>query len=521
MPAYTEQDLQSAIEAVENGSSQYEASKQYRIPRSTLQNRLRGGNSRKDVSHDRQKLSATEEASLANWARIQYAFGLPLTHRQLRLAAQRLLAISGNNASLGKHWTTSFLQRNQSIKAMKGTHIEKSRMEAVTPEKIQEMYAVFEEPLVKAIRPQNRWNVDETGVMDGINFPGVFLGPSEKKRAVKKSQGKSDWRSIIECISAEGNALPPTVIFGGKNVQQQWFPDKPREQAKLQSWQFICIDSGHSCNSVGLEWLQTVFIPLTNPGGQDWRLLVLDGHESHISDEFLLECQAHRIWLAFLPPHSTHITQPLDVSVFSSLKTQYRQFRDDVALLSNADKISKEDFLMCYHRARIQAFSVRNIRSGWRQSGLWPVDISMPLSNPRMFQPAEKEIQEIAQETPEEETETTNSIQTPARGADVRKQLQGTTQLNTRHGKLVLRKFSKALDVKNVKIADQDRQIKSLKQLTRRLQPKKRSKVVAENPNKKFVGMPEVEKAKAKVARQAAQNQEFDCEIARFDDIFD
>ena len=36
----------------------------------------------------------------------------------------------------------------------------------------------------------------------------------------------------------------------------------------------------------------------------------------------------------------------------------------------------------------------------------------MPLSNPRMFQPAEKEIQEIAQETPEEETETTNSIQT-------------------------------------------------------------------------------------------------------------
>ena len=33
--------------------------------------------------------------------------------------------------------------------------------------------------------------------------------------------------------------------------------------------------------------------------------------------------------------------------------------------------------------------------------------------------------------------------------------------------------------------------------------------------------MPEVEKAKAKVARQAAQNQEFDCETAGFDDIFD
>ena len=60
-------------------------------------------------------------------------------------------------------------------------------------------------------------------------------------------------------------------------------------------------------------------------------------------------------------------------------------------------------------------------------------------------------MQEIAQETPEKETEATNSIQNPARGADVRKQLQGTTHLNTRHGKLVLRKFSKALDVKTSK----------------------------------------------------------------------
>ena len=66
--------------------------------------------------------------------------------------------------------------------------MEKSRAEAVTPEKIKKMYAVFDEPMVKAIRPQNRWNVDETGIMDGITFPGVFIGPSDKKRATAKSQ---------------------------------------------------------------------------------------------------------------------------------------------------------------------------------------------------------------------------------------------------------------------------------------------------------------------------------------------
>ena len=103
MPAYTEERMQNVIAAVENGCSLHQASEQYKIPRSTLRNRLRGASSKEEVNHDRQKLSVTEKTSLANQARIQYAFGLPLTHRQLRLAAQRMLAISASNASLGKH----------------------------------------------------------------------------------------------------------------------------------------------------------------------------------------------------------------------------------------------------------------------------------------------------------------------------------------------------------------------------------------------------------------------------------
>ena len=302
-----------------------------------------------------------------------------------------MLAIFGSNASLGKQWTTYFLRRNPSLKAMKGTHIEKSRAEAVAPEKIKKMYAVFDEPLVKAIRPQNRWNVDETGIMDDITFPGLFIGPSDNKRPTAIDHRVYFRRG--QCSSAHGH-------FEGKNIQQQWFPNDQRAQAKLQSWRFTYTDNGYSSNFVSLEWLHKVFIPLTDPGGQDWRLLVLDGHESHVSDDFLSECQAYRIWIAVLPPHSSHITQPLDVSAFSSLKIRCRQFRDDVALVSNVDTLSKEDFLMCYYRARMQSFTAQSIRPGWRQSGLWPLDVSIPLDSPRLFQPLSEMIEEIAQEIP-------------------------------------------------------------------------------------------------------------------------
>ena len=66
MPIYTEEEMQNAIAAVENGCSLHQAAQQYKVPRSTLRNRLRGANSRKDTNQDRQKLSAIEEASLAN-----------------------------------------------------------------------------------------------------------------------------------------------------------------------------------------------------------------------------------------------------------------------------------------------------------------------------------------------------------------------------------------------------------------------------------------------------------------------
>jgi hypothetical protein len=51
------------------------------------------------------------------------------------------------------------------------------------PNKAKEMYASFEEPLVKSIRPQNPWNVDGTGVINGIDRSRIFIGPTKIKEA--------------------------------------------------------------------------------------------------------------------------------------------------------------------------------------------------------------------------------------------------------------------------------------------------------------------------------------------------
>jgi len=48
------------------------------------------------------------------------------------------------------------------------------------------------------------------------------------------------------------------------------------------------------------------------------RLLIIDGHVDHITTILIAHYMEHD--LLILPPHTSHVLQPLDVSAFSPLK---------------------------------------------------------------------------------------------------------------------------------------------------------------------------------------------------------
>jgi len=52
----------------------------------------------------------------------------------------------------------------------------------------------------------------------------------------------------------------------------------------------------------------------------DYRLLILDGHGSHMTMKFFEKCHQNRIVLAVFPPHSTHRLQPLDIGIVPAVR---------------------------------------------------------------------------------------------------------------------------------------------------------------------------------------------------------
>jgi len=108
---------------------------------------------------------------------------------------------------------------------------------------------------------------------------------------------------VVECVRSTGDVLPPYIIFKGKQVQKAWLD--PIKDGRTTLW---VSDNGWTTNEIGCQWLEA-FDRHTQPQSQGLhRLLLLDGHESHVSIDFIEYCQSHNIIALCLPPHSTHLT---------------------------------------------------------------------------------------------------------------------------------------------------------------------------------------------------------------------
>lgn len=116
------------------------------------------------------------------------------------------------------------------------------------------------------------------------------------------------------------------------------------------------------------------------------RLLILDSHGSHETTDFMYLCYQNNVHLLFLPPHTSHVLQPLDLSVFSALKTHYRVAVSQLTLLTNSSPIGKQNFLACYSKARKEALSAKIIKARRKASRLWPKSMAKPLMSPLLLE---------------------------------------------------------------------------------------------------------------------------------------
>ena len=220
--------------------------------------------------------------------------------------------------------------------------------------------------------------------------------------------GSREFLSLLACICADGTYLPPSLIYKSESgsLQDTWLEDWNLEETAY----FSATTNGWSCSELGFDWLNKVFDRYTRDKARlRRRLLIVDGHSSHVNWKFIERCDVLRILVLVLPPHSTHRLQPLDISLFSPLATAYTNGLNKLMFDSlNMINMSKRTFWSLFYPAWLISFTSKNIVSGFEKAGIFPY-------NPR------KTLDIIAKLKPSIQSDISNILKTPLTSLDTRR----------------------------------------------------------------------------------------------------
>lgn len=123
-----------------------------------------------------------------------------------------------------------------------------------------------------------------------------------------------------------------------------------------------------------IEWFTKVFVAGTSclDGA---KLLIFDGHSSHISPQVVELAVQNNIELLCLPAHTSSILQPLDVGVFKAVKSAWRKCLRtyyDESRYSNVDKRAFPGLLKRLNDGG--AFSRVNAINAFEACGIYPLN---------------------------------------------------------------------------------------------------------------------------------------------------
>jgi hypothetical protein len=346
------------------------AARTFNVPRSTLRDRISGRTERRIVRANSHKLTEIEEDSLQNWILSMDARGSAPRPSAVREMANLLLESRGITPapSVGENWVTKYVKRHPKLSSRFSRRYNYERAKCEDPKIIGEWFTLVQQTIIQyGINPDDVYNFDETGFAMGLTSTARVITRSEYYgRRSLLQPGNREWVTTIECINASGWVLPPTVIFKGRIYIEGWFDNLPDD------WRFEISPNGWTSDEIGLRWLKKLFIPSTSLRVKGrYRLLILDGHGSHLTPNFDKICEENDIIPICMPPHSSHLLQPLDIGCFAVLKRSYGRLVE-TKMRNGSNHIDKLDFLEAYPSARSETFKSDTIINSFGAAGLVP-----------------------------------------------------------------------------------------------------------------------------------------------------
>ncbi|CAF4156937.1 unnamed protein product [Adineta steineri] len=319
---YFTEKLQQAIKAYSDGSmSSVEAAEHCGVPQSTVRNHKRQP-AMKIGSGRPFLLSKTDEEYLVELLLSLERMNIRLTkNKVLKIAEEFIKNLKQSEQQLGRHWFEDFMKRNKDkIKFIKEQKLERSRKEGLTDEIrkgwFDTVFTVMQQ-LNLFDKPAQVYNVDECGFNDDTQRKLVLVSADTKIKYEENGGTGKSFTTMIICVNAKGDTLPPLTVYAAKKVKDQWTNGAPDRST------FQCSHNGWINDDIFYFWFINVF---------------------------LTEIQS-------IPP-----------------KTSWKKIVSSYFERTHRKTIRKIDYPSLLTKLFGTAFTPRQVVAGFSRSGIWPYD---------------------------------------------------------------------------------------------------------------------------------------------------
>jgi hypothetical protein len=335
---------------------------------SPIRDNLESQSSQTSVSPPRQYLTIDEENSIIRWIVDKHAARDCVSPAEVRAKAEKIyFARTKNDLTFSVDWWKSFKIRHAEKLAVKTCNSLETKRACVPGIDVCSYYAQVIAALTSMRSHEQMLNMDETGLSvrpdKGRQKKCVYSVGLEIEPRFREENDISHI-TLVGTVSLSCTSLPSLILTTSeiKFKSQQlrdlensfWIRKTPKGYMNRDSMAYyIAVILRPYCAQLR-ERLGDPTLPV-------W--LIMDNHSSHNREELMEMFAQAKIYIIWLPPHSTHFLQVLDLLLFGIFKRNYKRLPKVETNPKIEGKIVRA--LHAWHESSWPPY----LRSAWRMAG--------------------------------------------------------------------------------------------------------------------------------------------------------
>ena len=317
-----------------------------------------------------------EENELIEWVQQCNNRGYSRSSTDIVDGALSLLKLRQGEAAVrpGRSWLEAFRNRH-SLSQRKPQSLTKAAS-CVSKKDIQSWFTRLEEALKQEglehllQDPSRVFSADESFFLLNPS-KGKVWAVRGTKNVFEAVKDEKEGLTVMLLVRADGKPCKPYILYPHERIPPSIRESFPYDEARMSG-----TENGWMTGAAFCVFLRGIAEDALVEGikmPEEQVLLFVDNHSSHLTFECCELANQLGIVMVPLPPNTTFLTQPCDVSCFKSLKSKWKKEVNSNRSRILHNSISKPQFAGIFMQA-FKCLDPQTIRNGFRRCGLYPFD---------------------------------------------------------------------------------------------------------------------------------------------------